>query len=65
MYGAKMQFVTVYAEMNEMSYDDAKQELLESLEDYDCPMEFLEDLGLEMDYLVDVVSLMQLGFLYE
>lgn len=65
MYGANMQLVTVYAEMNEMSYDDAKQELLESLGDYDCPMEFLEDLGLEMDYLVDVVSLMQLGFLYE
>lgn len=47
-----------YAQREGISFDEAKETLIEQMEDYDNPEEFLDDIGFEHDYVFQVIEYM-------
>jgi hypothetical protein len=55
----RLALVEHYSYREDISYDEARVLLLEEAQCHDNPLEFLEDVGFEPDYLYDAVQLMQ------
>ena len=45
-----------YAKREEVSVEEARQILIEQMQDYDSPEDFLDDICFEHDYLLQVVE---------